>query len=404
MLLFAYGAMLAYLVIIGDTVPIALDYFFGSSITPSRNVVIIVCAVVPILPLSLMRNLSSLSYTSLLSITADVLLVLFILVRGPAAAKEEGTTFRSSEDVKFLEYQLFEGIGTMSFAFVCHHNTFLVYNSMRNANLRRWKKVSHASIFSSFVLCLIMGLGGFLSFGSHTEGDILNNFADNGTILACSAMESYVYSRLIFYPFLLIIDRLILCGRLLLAVTMVFTYPLECFVARHSLSSLIQLHAPSFMKPTSSRRASVDSEDARQQVDAIDDIVMGIELEEGNIPEAEQNMTLKQHVLFTLLLWGSSLLLSLVVTDLHIILALTGAVAASCLAYILPALLYLKTYEAYWVKARAGFDPTSNHYQPDFFRRVRKLRRFIFPFFLLIFGILSLVIGVGTVVFDIINK
>jgi len=187
MLLFAYGAMLAYLVIIGDTVPVAFDYFLGEEAAPSRNVVIVVAAIVPILPLSLLRNLSSLSYTSLLSITADVLLVLFILVRGPSSAIEKGTSFRAGVDVTFVQYQLFEGIGTMSFAFVCQHNTFIVYNSLRDATLHRWKKVSHSSIFTSFVLCLIMGLGGFLSFGSYTEVYVLNNFADNGKRISSTA-------------------------------------------------------------------------------------------------------------------------------------------------------------------------------------------------------------------------
>jgi hypothetical protein len=71
------------------------------------------------------------------------------------------------------------------------------------------------------------------------------------------------------------------------------------------------------------------------------------------------------------------------------------------LAYILPALLYLKTHQARWTRTRAGFDPSSNHYQPNIIRRVRKLRRFVFPFCLLTFGILSLVIGVGTVVYEV---
>lgn len=180
MLLFAYGAMVAYFVIIGDTVPVACDYFLGAGAAPSRSAVIVAAAVLPILPLSLMRNLSSLSHTSLLSITADVLLVLFILLRGPAAAREEDTQFRAAEDVTFVQYQLFEGVGTMSFAFVCQHNTFLVYNSLRDANLKKWKKVSHTSIFASFALCLAMGLGGFLAFGSFTEGDVLNNFPESG--------------------------------------------------------------------------------------------------------------------------------------------------------------------------------------------------------------------------------
>mmetsp|Transcript_12505 Transcript_12505/g.20320 ORF Transcript_12505/g.20320 Transcript_12505/m.20320 type:complete len:534 (-) Transcript_12505:92-1693(-) len=389
MLLFAYGAMLAYFVIIGDTLPVAFDYFLGDGSAPSRNAVIVVAAIVPILPLSLMRNLSSLSYTSLLSISADVVLVLFIIMRGPAAAKEEDTQFNAEEDVTFIEYQLFEGIGTMSFAFVCQHNTFIVYNSMRNANLKRWKKVSHSSIFTSFVLCLVMGLGGFLAFGSYTEGDVLNNFPEK--------------------------DRLILTGRLLLACTMVFTYPLECFVARHSLCSLLQLHGliarpqPRHGTPSPSDHQLQLERQNTADTDCIDDIVLEMEedgeeaaVQDGG-SEGDSGLPRGQHILFTLVLWGSSLLLALVVSDLHLILALTGAVAASFLAYILPALIYLKTYDAHFIKAKAGFDPTSNHYQPKFLRRIGKLRRFVFPFFLLAFGLLSLIVGVGTVVFEVLE-
>lgn len=190
-------------------------------------------------------------------------------------------------------------------------------------------------------------------------------------------------------------------------------------MARHSLCSLLQLHgilAPFQPVPPSHESVpSNDQQDSTVEVDCIDDIVLELEDEGGNgqsqsgttggvVGEGDGGgLSQRQHVMFTLALWGSSLLLSLVVSDLHIILALTGAVAASFLAYILPSLIYLKTYEAHFAKTRAGFDPSSNHYQPSLFRRFRKLRRYIFPFCLLTFGILSLIIGVGTVIFEVLS-
>lgn len=204
---------------------------------------------------------------------------------------------------------------------------------------------------------------------------------------------------------------------------MVFTYPMECFVARHSLHSLLFLHAPGLVgggavSAVQGESLEEDEDEGKGErraieIDCIDDIVLDRVLEEQEEKESSRNakeegremspLSSSQHIVGTLALWGSSLLLSLVVSDLHLILALTGAVAASFLAYILPALLYFKTYEAYWLKARAGFDPASNHYQPSVVRRIRKLRRFVFPFFLLTFGILSLVIGVGTVIYEIVG-
>lgn len=223
-------------------------------------------------------------------------------------------------------------------------------------------------------------------------------------------------------------DRVILTGRLLLASTMVFTYPLECFVARHSLCALLQLNS------RGGGEGEEEAEDEEQGVrdlraDSIDDIVLELEPEtgrgrrdsrqgqqqagtragrrrlpgggEGEGGDDGEGLPLGQHVMFTLGLWGSSLLLALVVSDLHLILALTGSVAASLLAFVLPALIYLKTHEAHLVKAKAGFDPASNHYQPSVLRRVGKLWRFVFPFLLLLFGVLSLVVGVGTVVYEV---
>jgi hypothetical protein len=216
-------------------------------------------------------------------------------------------------------------------------------------------------------------------------------------------------------------DRLILTGRLLLACTMVFTYPLECFVARHSLHSLLLLHGviapppapPAALSASPTASSSEQEQELEQQLsEDIDDIVLELEGagagEEGTgtdtgtgTGEGGEEMTQSQHVVFTLGLWGSSLLLSLVVRDLHLVLALTGAVAASCLAYILPAVLYLRTYRLHLQRALEGFDSGSNHFQPSLARRVRKLRRFLFPCFLLLFGALSLVVGVGTVAYEI---
>jgi hypothetical protein len=47
----------------------------------------------------------------------------------------------------------------------------------------------------------------------------------------------------------------------------------------------------------------------------------------------------------TLLLWGLSLFIAIVVKDVGIVISLTGAFAAACLGYLLPALIYFATYK-----------------------------------------------------------
>lgn len=57
-------------------------------------------------------------------------------------------------------------------AFVCHHNTFLIYSSLRNRTVRRFSIVSHLSVSVSFVFCLVLGLSGFITFLHSTSGKL----------------------------------------------------------------------------------------------------------------------------------------------------------------------------------------------------------------------------------------
>eukprot|EP01001_Neometanema_parovale_P010339 NODE_6575_length_836_cov_149.395512_g6339_i0.p1 GENE.NODE_6575_length_836_cov_149.395512_g6339_i0~~NODE_6575_length_836_cov_149.395512_g6339_i0.p1 ORF type:complete len:230 (+),score=32.30 NODE_6575_length_836_cov_149.395512_g6339_i0:45-692(+) len=96
-------------------------------------------------------------------------------------------------------------MGGMSFAYVCHHSTFLVRNSMKEP--QKWHIVTHTSIATATVLSVMMAMSGYLSFILCTRGDILNNLESD--------------------------DPVAMIARLMLALTMVFTFPMEFFVIRH---------------------------------------------------------------------------------------------------------------------------------------------------------------------------
>jgi sodium-coupled neutral amino acid transporter 11 len=179
MFTFAYGAMIAYLVIVGDTAPHVLNYILSSDKEISREIVIFTVSLFIILPISLMRDLSSLSSTSLLSIIADVVLLLIIAINGKAVAHNTNTTYNSSDNT-IITFSIFAGVGTMSFAFVCQHNSFIIYNTIINPTYDKWKQVVYSSIGIALSLCLGVALGGYFSFGSYTIGDVLNNFPQSG--------------------------------------------------------------------------------------------------------------------------------------------------------------------------------------------------------------------------------
>lgn len=177
MFLFAYGAQVAYLVIVGDTVPLVAEIFYPESILTSRTIVMILSATIVMLPLCLLKDMSSLSWTSLLSIVADVVLIIIVIISAPSAAKAQGI---KTAPLTLINTSLFAGIGTMSFAFVCQHNSFIVFRSLQQQTYESWKRVAHCSISFSFLLCLIFAVGGYMSFSNQTKGDLLNNFPDDG--------------------------------------------------------------------------------------------------------------------------------------------------------------------------------------------------------------------------------
>lgn len=91
-------------------------------------------------------------------------------------------------------------------AFVCHHNSLLIYGSLKTPTIDRFARVTHYSTGISMLFCLLMAFGGFLTFGDRTLGNVLNNFpADNVMVTV---------------------------ARLCFGLNMLTTLPLEAFVCR----------------------------------------------------------------------------------------------------------------------------------------------------------------------------
>jgi solute carrier family 38 (sodium-coupled neutral amino acid transporter), member 11 len=63
----------------------------------------------------------------------------------------------------------------MAFAFMCHHNTFLVYQSMRNASLERWERVTHISVGFAWGIAALFGISGYATFRALSQGELKEN-------------------------------------------------------------------------------------------------------------------------------------------------------------------------------------------------------------------------------------
>lgn len=106
---------------------------------------------------------------------------------------------------------------------VCHHNSLLIYGSLRTPTLDRFAKVTHISTFVSLLACMTLAISGYLVFTNKTQGNILNNFPQVGQpIIFVQFLDPNLNKN----------NTLINVARFCFGMNMFTTLPLELFVCR----------------------------------------------------------------------------------------------------------------------------------------------------------------------------
>ncbi|KAG5461718.1 MAG: transmembrane amino acid transporter protein-domain-containing protein, partial [Olpidium bornovanus] len=177
---FDFAGMAAYTVIVGDTIPSVLLFTFPSIPTlpviwllVSRKFMIFATTVFISFPLSLYRDMSKLAKASALALVAILVIVITILVEGPNVAAElKGDP---SYRLSIANSEVIQAIGVISFgeAFVCHHNTFLIYGSLQKPTLDRFAVVTHLSTGTSLLASSVLAVSGYWVFTKKAQGRIL---------------------------------------------------------------------------------------------------------------------------------------------------------------------------------------------------------------------------------------
>jgi len=145
-----------------------------------------------------------------------IIIVTSVLIRGPQVSPDlKGDP---EKRLSIMQPGIFQAIGVISFAFVCHHNSLLIYGSMKTPTIDRFTLVTHISTLFSLVSCCILAISAFWVFTDRTQGNILNNFSPN--------------------------DTLINVARFCFGLNMFTTLPLELFVCREVIEQYFFPHEP----------------------------------------------------------------------------------------------------------------------------------------------------------------
>ncbi|KAL7561292.1 hypothetical protein ACA910_022560 [Epithemia clementina (nom. ined.)] len=221
-----------------------------------------------IFPLCLLRDMRPLASCSLLSIASTVAIVVIILYlyfvtphhvdekdenNNNDSVSSSSTTFHPrhvSAGINHQQHDNFyetwlqikpgyiECLGTFVFTFVSQHTVHLVFSSLKSElqTARHWNLVSLLSILISAAMSLTLAVGVYMTFGSATQSDIFE-----------------------IYPPSPLID----VAKLMLAITMILTFPLPFFSCREILiTTLYCPTATTTATDSSSSRQDGDGEEA----------------------------------------------------------------------------------------------------------------------------------------------
>ncbi|XP_040331174.1 putative sodium-coupled neutral amino acid transporter 11 isoform X2 [Herpailurus yagouaroundi] len=207
--LYPFIAMISYNIITGDTLSKVFQRIPGvdpANLFIGRHFLIVLSTAAFTLPLSLYRDIAKLGKISLLSTVLTTLILGIVMARvvslSPYIPKTEDAWV-------FAKPNAIQAVGVMSFAFICHHNCFLVYGSLEDPTVAKWSRIIHVSTLVSVLISILFSTCGYLTFTGYTQGDLFENYCRN--------------------------DDLVTFGRFCYGVTVILTYPIECFVTREGV-------------------------------------------------------------------------------------------------------------------------------------------------------------------------
>uniref|UniRef100_A0A8C6UEI3 Solute carrier family 38 member 4 n=1 Tax=Neogobius melanostomus TaxID=47308 RepID=A0A8C6UEI3_9GOBI len=263
------GAMSSYLFIVKYELPEVIRAFLGLEVSSGEwylngNYLVVFVSVGIILPLSMLKNLGYLGYTSGFSLACMVFFVGVLVYKKtqlpcpmpffyhnsssdmhgfngtglmdfsradvspvhstPDAHHTTGMQFEQHPDAEEMctpKYFVFNSqtaytIPILAFAFVCHPEVLPIYSELKDRSRKKMQNVSNLSILAMLVMYMLSALFGYLTFYDNVEAELLHTFTK-------------------VYKF----DTLLLMVRLAVLTAVTLTVPIVLFPIRSSITTLL---------------------------------------------------------------------------------------------------------------------------------------------------------------------
>ncbi|PWY96399.1 hypothetical protein BO94DRAFT_552036 [Aspergillus sclerotioniger CBS 115572] len=292
-----FGVGISYLIIIGDLMPGVVQGFVGGA--PDYDFLVdrhfwVTAFMLIVIPLSYLRRLDSLKYTSIAALVSMAYLVVLVVYHFV-----KGDTMTDRGPIRVIHWAgpvpTLSSLPVIVFAFTCHQNMFSILNEIGNNSHFRTTGVVLTSIGSAAATYILVAITGYLSFGNSVGGNIVSMYPPG------------LWATI---------------GRAAIVMLVMFSYPLQCHPCRASVDAVLH------WRPKSS--SASDSSPHRHPL-------LG---QRGNrTPEPMSDLRFSVITTTILVL---SYIVAMTVSSLEAVLAYVGSTGSTSISFILPGLFYYK--------------------------------------------------------------
>ncbi|EER34317.1 conserved hypothetical protein [Candida tropicalis MYA-3404] len=300
-----FGCAISYLVLIRDLMPTIIPYVPYIDESHYKTFWLIVSTLLTV-PLSFLKNLDSLKYTSILALVAIFYMALLVVSHyfvGDIERKGEITLFPTSATGVFSTFSI------IVFAFTGHQNMFSIINEARDKSLTSLTKLVNFAILVSSLLFIVVGLSGYLTFGQDVDGNVILSYPNGITTTI---------------------------GRFAIVFMVTFSFPLMIHPARISVNNIYYWIRMNVLEK-------------EEQVDENSALLLNQNESVGE--DTEQGKTSLSHVvpfphinfvIVTTVLLIVGYILAIALKSFALVLAVVGATGSTAISFILPGLFGYK--------------------------------------------------------------
>lgn len=297
-----FGVGVSYIIIIGDLMPqVSQSIGLSAEVLLERKFWVTVSMAI-VGPLSFLRKLDSLKYTSVVALVSVGYLVVIVIIHYFI-----GDTLDQRGPVRIIEPQSFlsviSALPVVVFAFTCHQNMFSVLNELTYISESRVRKIIGLSVGTAAIFYMAVGLCGYLSFGENVGGNIIGEY------------NFSVFSTI---------------GRIAIVLLVVFSYPLQCHPCRISCSNIFRSCAKKLGFDI------ISQEGTFTPVSRDEEGADGSSLDSHSSSSAQLGSA--EFLTVTLFILILSYITVLSVHSLELMLAFVGATGSTSISFILPGL------------------------------------------------------------------